>query len=109
VTIRDQVSGRRPHIWQITSSGLKNTFPDTLLDWFDRLNRWLYAPWSPLNWLTKRRHMRVTPRDPDRAKAGERLWNGSGIGLVRLDEQGRPTDVTQLDARGFDVQFVQRK
>ena len=53
--------------------------------------------------------MRVTPRDPDRAKAGERLWNGSGIGLVRLDEQGRPTDVTQLDARGFDVQFVQRK
>ena len=109
VTIRDQVSGRRPHIWQITSSGLKNTFPDTLLDWFDRLNRWLYAPWSPLNWLTKRRHMRVTPRDPDRAKAGERLWNGSGIGLVRLDEQGRPTDVTQLDARGFDVQFVLRK
>ncbi len=77
-------------IWQITSSGVKNAFPDTLLDAFDRANRWLYAPRSPLNWFTKRRPMRIRPRDPDRAEAGERLWNGAGIGLVVLDEQGRP-------------------
>ena len=94
-----------PHLWQITSSGIKNTFPDTLLDWFDRLNRWLYAPCSPLNWFTKRRRLAITPRDPDRARAGERLWNGCGIGLVDFDEQGRPRDIRQLDARGFDVRF----
>ncbi|WP_275286117.1 alkaline phosphatase family protein [Halomonas elongata] len=92
-------------IWQITSSGVKNTFPDTLLDVFDRANRWLYAPRSPLNWFTKRRPMRIRPRDPDRAEAGERLWNGTGIGLVVLDEQGRPEEIRQLDARGFDVRF----
>ena len=94
-----------PSIWQITSSGIKNAFPDTLLDWFDRINRWLYAPRSPLNWFTHRRRMRIRPRDPDRARAGERLWNGSGIGLVEFDDQGRPGDIRQLDGRGFDVHF----
>ncbi|MGM1053774.1 MAG: alkaline phosphatase family protein [Pseudomonadota bacterium] len=103
IRIRHRRQG--PRLWQITSSGIKNTFPDTLLDWFDRLNRWLYAPWSPLNWLTKRRRLEITPRNPDRAKAGERLWNGSGIGLVDFDLQGRPRNIHQLDARGFDVRF----
>ncbi|MCL7939916.1 alkaline phosphatase family protein [Halomonas sp. ATCH28] len=106
IRIRQRREG--PRIWQITSSGIKNAFPGTLLDWFDRLNRWLYAPRSPLNWFTKRRRMAITPRDPDRAKAGERLWNGAGIGLVELDDQGRPCDIRQLDARGFDVTFPPR-
>lgn len=35
----------RPRIWQITSSGIKNEFPHTLMKWQDRVNRWLYAPW----------------------------------------------------------------
>nr|WP_299242261.1 alkaline phosphatase D family protein [uncultured Halomonas sp.] len=103
VRIRHRDAG--PHIWQITSSGVKNGFPDTLLDWFDRVNRWLYAPWSPLNWFTKRRRMEVRPFIPDRAKAGERLWNGSGIGLVRLDEQGRPSEINELGADGITVRF----
>ncbi|MGQ4878937.1 alkaline phosphatase family protein [Billgrantia sp. LNSP4103-1] len=94
-----------PRLWQITSSGIKNAFPPTLLDWFDRLNRWLYAPRSPLNWLTKRRRLVIHPRDPDRAKAGERLWNGCGIGLVDFDEAGRPCDIRHLDTRGFEVGF----
>ncbi|MDZ7852047.1 MAG: alkaline phosphatase D family protein [Halomonas sp.] len=106
IRIRHRREG--PRLWQITSSGIKNAFPDTLLDWFDRANRWLYAPRSPLNWFTKRRRMEITPRDPDRAKAGERLWNGSGIGLVELDDQGRPSDIRQLDARGYDVTFPPR-
>ncbi|HBZ94735.1 alkaline phosphatase family protein [Pseudomonas sp. UBA7530] len=89
-----------PTIWQITSSGIKNEFPPRLLDWFDRLNRWLYAPWSPLNWLTKRRRMRVTPLIPDRSRAGERLWNGAGLGQVFFDDQGRPTRIMQLNADG---------
>ena len=103
VRIRHRAQG--PHIWQITSSGLKNSFPRGLLDWLDRLNRWLYSPRSPLNWLTKRRAMQVTPRDPDQASAGERLWNGSGIGLVELDERGVPRRVIQLDCSGVDVEF----
>ena len=96
---------RAPKLWQITSSGVKNTFPKQLLNTFDRLNRWLYAPLSPLNWFTKRRKLSIYPRDPDQASAGERLWNASGIGLVSLDEQGKPTDVRQLDASGGDVVF----
>ena len=89
-----------PTIWQITSSGIKNEFPAELLDWFDRLNRWLYAPWSPLNWLTKRRRMLVTPLIPDRSRSGERLWNGAGLGQVFFDEQGRPKRILQLNADG---------
>jgi hypothetical protein len=102
-----RIRGRRagPAIWQITSSGLKNEFPPRLLDWFDRLNRWLYHPYSPLNWLTKRRRMLVDPRKPSEAAAGERLVNRSGFGLVRLDTSGRPVDIRQITADGDSVQF----
>ncbi|MEZ5581837.1 MAG: alkaline phosphatase family protein [Candidatus Competibacteraceae bacterium] len=55
-----------PDIWQITCSGFKNEFPARLLSCFD-LNRWLYANRSPLNWLTKRRHMSVRVRQPGRS------------------------------------------
>jgi hypothetical protein len=89
-----------PHIWQVTSSGLKNEFPRRLLDWFDRLNRWLYSPRSPLNWLTKRRRMRVAPWIPDHSEAGERLWNSAGLGQVFFDEKGRPAKIYQLNANG---------
>ncbi|KXS36967.1 MAG: hypothetical protein AWU55_2709 [Halomonadaceae bacterium T82-2] len=97
---------RGPRIWQVTSSGLKNTFPDTLLDAFDRLNRWLYAPWSPLNLFTKRRRMHVRPLVPERARTGERLWNGAGIGHVRLDADGRPREIAQLGSDGRDTRFL---
>ncbi len=95
----------RPRIWQITSSGIKNEFPRTLMEWLDRINRWLYAPWSPLNWFTKRRRMRVTPREPEGRKAGERLWNAAGVGLVELDENGVPTDIQQLNSRSGGTRF----
>ncbi len=101
------IRGRRcgPEIWQITSSGLKNEFPPRLLDWFDRLNRWLYAPYSPLNLLTKRRRMHVDPRKPSVASAGERLVNRAGFGLVRLDASGRPVDIEQWAADGGSISF----
>lgn len=89
-----------PHIWQITSSGIKNEFPRGLLDIFDRLNRWLYSPRSPLNWFTKRRLMKVIPRTPERSKAGERLWNSAGIGQVFFNENGQPVVINQLNANG---------
>ncbi|WP_238534234.1 metallophosphoesterase family protein [Advenella kashmirensis] len=85
VQVRDR--DRSPHIWQITSSGIKNEFPRRLLDWLDRLNRWLYSPRSPLNWFTQRRHLQIQPRLPDQRRSGERLWNGAGIGQILLDAQ----------------------
>ena len=91
---------RSPHLWQITSSGIKNQFPKRLLDLFDRLNRWLYAPRSPLNWFTKRRQMEVLPRTPTRSQAGERLWNSAGLGQVFFDERGQPERVLQHNADG---------
>ncbi|WP_409316096.1 alkaline phosphatase D family protein [Pseudomonas sp. KCJK9016] len=98
VLIRHRKAG--PRIWQITSSGIKNEFPPTLLEWFDRLNRWLYSPRSPLNWLTKRRRMRIVPYVPEHAEAGERLWNSAGIGQVFFNEQGQPRDIIQHNANG---------
>ncbi|QSP94903.1 alkaline phosphatase family protein [Marinobacter salinisoli] len=107
VRLRHMENG--PHVWQITSSGIKNEFPNTLLEWLDRLNRWLFAPWSPLNWFTKRRRMWISPRLPRGREAGERLWNGSGIGDVRLDNEGAPTSIRQLNAGGGGTVFQRRR
>ena len=95
-----------PAIWQITSSGLKNQFPPRLLDVLDRLNRWLYAPRSPLNWLTTRRRMKIVPHKPDHASSGERLLNAAGIGLVDLNPDGSPKRVAQLTVNGDVVCFT---
>ncbi|BBH47208.1 alkaline phosphatase D family protein [Pseudomonas sp. KU43P] len=101
---------RSPHLWQVTSSGIKNEFPRRLLDVLDRFNRWLYSPRSPLNWFTKRREMQVVPRTPSHSKAGERLWNGAGLGQVFFDEQGRPVRVFQLSAKEDEpTEFVSRQ
>ncbi|MBM6551443.1 alkaline phosphatase D family protein [Marinomonas ostreistagni] len=98
-----------PTIWQITSSGLRNAFPDTLLEWFDRLNRWLYAPWSPLNIFTKRRALRIAPRKPEHASKGERLLNHSGIGYVTFNSEGQPEEIAQLCNHHQKVRFLKDK
>ncbi|MGB3125241.1 MAG: alkaline phosphatase D family protein [Pseudomonas sp.] len=98
VLIRHRSAG--PRIWQITSSGIKNEFPPRLLEWFDRLNRWLYSPRSPLNGFTRRRVMQVVPHIPEHAEAGERLWNSAGIGQVFFNEQGQPEAIYQHNADG---------
>ncbi|UTF61443.1 alkaline phosphatase family protein [Gilvimarinus sp. DA14] len=85
VTIRRRKHS--PEITQITASGLKNTFPASLLKWFDRLNRWLYASRSPLNLFTKRRRMKVRQRHVPGQKH-DRLLNQCGIGLVELQSEG---------------------
>lgn len=96
-----------PAIWQITSSGMKNEFPVLLIEWLDRLNRWLFAPWSPLNLLTQRAAFRIWPRLPTGRSAGERLWNHSGIGDVWLDSQGRPAQIMQLNSDSGGTQFIE--
>ena len=98
VLIRHRNAG--PKIWQITSSGIKNEFPPRLLEWFDRLNRWLYSPRSPLNWFTRRRALQVVPHIPEHAEAGERLWNSAGIGQVYFNEHGQPEAIYQHNANG---------
>ncbi len=94
-----------PNIWQITCSGFKNEFPHGLLIWFDRLNRWLYANHSPLNWFTKRRRMRIRPRRPDNNSSSQ-LLNESSVGRVRLNNQGEPTSISVLPANGGEVHFL---
>ncbi len=94
-----------PQICQITASGLKNQFPPRLLTLFDHINRWLYAPRSPLNWFTKRRRMRVTPRRPQPHPDGQRLVNRCGIGLVYFAADGAPEEVWLLGADDQDVRF----
>ncbi len=98
-----------PHIWQICSSGLRNAFPDGLLEKLDHLNRWLFSPRSPLNRFTRRRHMKVTPRKPEGTPHGRRLLNGAGIGLVQFDDSGAPVKIQQLLCDGRDVAFVPRE
>ncbi|WP_135079625.1 alkaline phosphatase family protein [Terasakiella sp. SH-1] len=103
VELRNRNGG--PDIWQVTSSGLKNEFPKKLLNILDIVNRWLYAPQSPLNWLTKRRRMRVIPRKPEGHADGRRVLNGAGIGLVELDKDGKPWRFRQLLTDGTALAF----
>lgn len=94
-----------PDIWQITASGLRNEFPHRLLAVLDGLNRWLYAPSSPLNWFTRRRRMRIIPRKPDGVGDGLRLLNHSGVGLVHFNDQGQPSAAYVLTTEGAKVGF----
>jgi len=94
-----------PSIRHITSSGIKTPFPVKLLDTFDRLNRWLYVSWPPINVFTKRRDMEVTPRQPISRSLGERLVNKSRVGYMHLDAQGSPVEIKQLVADDQDVYF----
>ena len=103
--VRLRYQSDTPAIWQITSSGIKNEFPEVLIERLDRLNRWLFAPWSPLNLLTQRAAFRIRPRLPTGRSAGERLWNHSGIGDVWLDTRGRPAQIMQLNSESGGTQF----
>ncbi len=95
-----------PRILQFTCSGIKNTFPDNLIRWLDKGNRWLYSPHSPLNVFTRRRDMTVRPRIPD---SGGELHNGSGIGQLLLDEEGKEVGCRVLCENGDTVEFRPEK
>ncbi|MEP0355162.1 alkaline phosphatase D family protein [Paraglaciecola sp.] len=96
-----------PNITQITSSGIKNQFPDKLLIWFDRLNRVLYSKYSPLNWFTQRRNMLVKHRRPNNHKV-RTLLNGSGIGLLKVNGDCSDVEAQQLCASGKVVTFEKK-
>lgn len=53
--------------------------------------------------------MRVVPRKHEEAARGRRLLNGSGIGLVELDAEGRPWRIRELLADGRTLAFVREE
>ncbi|WP_299004207.1 alkaline phosphatase D family protein [uncultured Shewanella sp.] len=84
-----------PDIYQITCSGIKNQFPDKLLNAFDKFNGWLYGHFSPLNLLTKRKSLSIRGRRPN-GHNSQRLVNNSGIGYLAIDDTGAPTQISVL-------------
>ena len=90
-------------ILQVTCSGIKNEFPARALAILAKLNIVLYASYSPLNWFTKRRRMKIKSRKPS-VEAPGKLVNQSGIGLLEVSDDHQA--VTKLlTASGQDVEF----
>ncbi len=93
-----------PRILQITASGLKNEFPHALLAWFDRINLMLYGSRSPLNFLTRRRDMKIQRRRPNGSRSRV-LLNHSGIGDLVLADNIDDTEVRVWQSDGNVVRF----
>lgn len=93
-----------PRILQITASGLKNEFPHTLLSWFDRINLALFGSRSPLNFLTRRRDMKVQRRKPNGGH-DRVLLNHNGIGDVVLADKIEDVRVRIRQSDGKVVAF----
>ena len=93
-----------PNIYQITCSGLKNQFPEKLLPIFEKFNGWFYGHFSPLNLLTKRKRMLIRGRRPN-GERSKRLVNKSGIGLIRLANNGAPTKISVLHGDMSETHF----
>ncbi|MDP2562828.1 alkaline phosphatase D family protein [Psychrobium sp. 1_MG-2023] len=99
-------SDQSPKIWQITSSGIKNQFPQPLIGILDKLNRWLYGSLSPLNFFTKRRAMRVKGRNlANNNKV--RLSEQSGLGYLELNSDGSPKLICDLHVNGGVSEFIE--
>ena len=92
-----------PKILQFTCSGMHNEFPDQLLTWFERLNRWLYGHRSPLNWLTKRRNMSVKQRKPQGSERD--VINACSIGVLQLNKDGTEKACKVIRSDGSQVVF----
>ncbi|MGF1910922.1 alkaline phosphatase family protein [Vibrio kasasachensis] len=93
-----------PNIYQITCSGFKNQFPEPLLGICDRIDRAIYSPRSPLNYLTKRKRLKVFKRDPD-TPSSRRLVNSSAVGELKLDSYGKPCEISILTGEGNSIHF----
>ena len=96
-----------PKIWQITSSGIKNQFPQPAIGILDNVNRWLYGAYSPLNLFTKRRRMKVKGRNVAGIKL-QRLHPKSGLGYLELHSDGSPKKIGDLHNDGSFTEFSSR-
>lgn len=106
--IQIRFRNQSPHIYQITCSGIKNQFPEKLLPIFERINRYLYARRSPLNWFTKRKRMSISTRLPNGHKKPQ-LVNNSGIGEVSFAENGAPEKILVRHGDGSVTEFIANK
>lgn len=95
-----------PKIWQVTSSGIKNQFPQPAIGILDKLNHWLYGPYSPLNFFTKRRAMRIKARKV-KGQGHKRLFDKSGLGYLELNDDGSPSHICDLHCDGRITEFVE--
>lgn len=93
-----------PNIFQITCSGFKNQFPEPLLGFCDHADRLLYSPRSPLNFLTKRKRLKIKKRDPN-TEGVRRLVNTSAVGELKLDDHGKPERISILTGDGAEWDF----
>lgn len=96
-----------PKIWQITSSGIKNQFPQPAIGILDNVNRWLYGAYSPLNLFTKRRRMKVKGHNVAGIKL-QRLHPKSGLGYLELHSDGSPKKIGDLHNDGSFTEFSSR-
>lgn len=94
----------KPTIYQITCSGIKNTFPRPLLAVCEWADKYLYSPHSPLNWLTKRKRLQIHKRHTD--QTDKHLVNHSALGEVKFDRDGRPTKVAIRLSSGEMIEFL---
>lgn len=98
-----------PQILQFTCSGFKNAFPTGLLKVFERINNVLYAKRSPLNWLTRRRNMRIDERDPipdNHDSVLGHVVNAPAIGQLRLNENGDAVSCQVILADGTNITLI---
>ena len=93
-----------PRILQITCSGLKNEFPHKLLAWFDRINLMIFGSKSPLNFLTRRRDMKIERRHPN-GRESRVLHNHSGVGDLVLADKIEDVQAIVHQADGKRVRF----
>jgi len=103
VTHRFKRSSSR--ILQVTCSGIKNQFPLSLLNVLEKINRYLYASYSPLNWFTKRRRMKIQVRKPD-IDIDTSLYNGSGIGQIKLSNNNETIETEILTSKNTVIKFI---
>ncbi|ARU56103.1 peptide methionine sulfoxide reductase [Oleiphilus messinensis] len=103
-SVRLRRQQRGPKISQITSSGIKNEFPDKLLQFFIHLNRALYGPRSPLNWFTRRRRMTIRAHQTREANPRE-VVNQSCLGRLRLGHEGAEVTAQLLLNDGEVIEF----
>lgn len=95
-----------PKIWQVTSSGIKNQFPQPAIGILDKLNNWLYGAYSPLNVFTKRRAMRIKARKVQ-GQGHKRLFDKSGLGYLELNDDGSPSHICDLHCDGLTTEFIE--
>ena len=107
VYLRSERHDQQARVVQITSSGIKNAFPDTLLTTFDKLNRFIYGRWSLFNWFTKRRRLLIRPRKPN-SQPNRTLFNSATLSRIHFDLEGEKVHVELLCHDGKRVHFIKK-